>query len=60
VSDALFVVRRSSLGELPTKALKKKKLEVFDLLENLCVETSACDGLSPPLPSRLRLQVHKA
>jgi len=39
VSDAMFVIRRSSLGELPTKTLKKKKLEVFDLLENLCVET---------------------
>eukprot|EP00802_Teleaulax_amphioxeia_P026189 Tamp_27204.p4 GENE.Tamp_27204~~Tamp_27204.p4 ORF type:complete len:106 (-),score=31.99 Tamp_27204:66-383(-) len=37
--DAVFSLRRSRLSELSESALKKKKLEVFDLMENLCLDT---------------------
>jgi len=39
VMDAAFLLRRSTFGELSASALKKKKLEIFDMLENLCLDT---------------------
>mmetsp|Transcript_32617 Transcript_32617/g.67371 ORF Transcript_32617/g.67371 Transcript_32617/m.67371 type:complete len:275 (+) Transcript_32617:154-978(+) len=39
VADALYLIRRSRLGALTDKALKKKRLDVYELLENLCTET---------------------
>jgi len=39
VLDAVYLLRRSRLSELAASALKKKKLEVFELMENLCLDT---------------------
>jgi len=39
VMDATYVLRRSKHGAMTQKALQKKKVEVFELLENLCLET---------------------
>lgn len=38
VADALYIIRRSKLGELTPSAIKKKKMEMFELLEPLCSE----------------------
>ena len=35
-ADAEYVLRRSKLGSIAPSVLKKKKLELFDLLEPLC------------------------
>lgn len=37
--DASFLLRRSRLGDLTVSGLKKKRLELFDLLDNLCLDT---------------------
>lgn len=39
VMDGSYLLRRSRYGELPPSALKKKKLEVFEIMENLCLDT---------------------
>ena len=38
--DGSYLLRRSRYGELPPSALKKKKLEVFEIMENLCLGIS--------------------
>ena len=46
VMDGSYLLRRSRYGELPPSALKKKKLEVFEIMENLCLGTSTCTSTS--------------
>mmetsp|Transcript_57404 Transcript_57404/g.120053 ORF Transcript_57404/g.120053 Transcript_57404/m.120053 type:complete len:268 (-) Transcript_57404:23-826(-) len=38
VSDALYILRRSKLGALQPTGLRKKRMELYEMLDNMCPE----------------------